>query len=221
MLRRGVVLGGLAAALALGWACADIAGPARPAPYEWRLFIANDSGGIDSLSFHWPRSSLPVRFWTEDTMDLARHVADGIALWKTAFLYGEYDGTLVTDSGSADVIVRAGLPPKAGLAPPVQLDALLPECEGATVFDTVATRHQLGLPMHIYLNQRLPTGDLETCLEVTVAHEIGHSLGLFDHTSDTTDLMYSNPVVTHLSPRDIRTAEAIYHIPATMVPVRP
>ncbi len=220
-MRRGLVLGGLAAALALGWACTDIAGPARPAPYEWRLFVPNDTGGLDSLSFHWPRASLPVRFWAEDTFDLSRHVSDGIALWKAAFLYGEYDAVLVADSSLADVIVRAGVPPKVGLVPPVRLGAMLPECEGATVFDTVATRHQLGLPMHIYINQRLPGGDLETCLEVTVAHEIGHSLGLFDHTSDTTDLMYSNPVVTHLSARDVRTAEAIYHIPADMVPVRP
>jgi predicted Zn-dependent protease len=220
-MRRGLLLGGLAAALALGWACTDIAGPARPAPYEWRLFIPNDTGGVDSLSFHWPRASLPVRFWAEDTFNLSRHVADGIARWKTAFLYGEYDGVLVPDSSSADVIVRAGLPPKNGLAPPERFDALLPECEGATVFDTVATRHELGLPMRIYINQRLPTGDLDACLEVTVAHEIGHSLGLFDHTTDTLDLMYSNPVATGLSPRDVRTAEVIYHIPADMVPVRP
>ena len=38
-------------------ACADIATPIRNDFFEWRLIVPKpDASGIDSLSFHWPKS---------------------------------------------------------------------------------------------------------------------------------------------------------------------
>ncbi|MDF3052856.1 MAG: hypothetical protein K0S19_961 [Geminicoccaceae bacterium] len=77
--------------------CADIAAPSRSNAYEWRRIV-----GIDTLSFHWPKAELPVRFWVEDSLNLPAHVEHGIAEWEAAFLYGEFAGEVVSDSNKAD-----------------------------------------------------------------------------------------------------------------------
>ncbi len=207
------------------FACTDLGPPSRPIPYESRLFIPFDDNGVpavDSLRFHWPQSSFPVRYWVEDSLEAPNHVRDAIAEWKTAFLYHEWDGVVVTDSASADVIVRVEQPPpKAGLAPMRLLSMLRPECEGATDVDTVTTRAEFRLPVRIYLNPRIVDANLDLCMGITATHEVGHSIGLFQHTTDNLDIMFSNPVATKLSDRDISTVEALYHRESDMVPVRP
>lgn len=201
-----------------GLACSDLSAPTRVSPYEWRLIIPS-STGLDSLTFRWERGQLPVRYWVEDSLGLPAHVENAIATWRGAFLYGEWDGTLVGDSGQADVIVRLMTPPVKPSAA-MRYHALLPECQGATDIDTLATRHQLALPIRVYLDPRLPGSGLDACLAVTATHELGHTLGLIQHSTDPADVMYSNPATGTLSARDIRTAEAIYHLEADIVPVR-
>jgi hypothetical protein len=100
---------------------------------------------------------------------------------------------------------------------------LLPQCEGATDFDTVATRFELSVPLHVYVNPLVPSNDpdLARCLRVTTAHELGHSLGIFQHSPDVNDLMFSAPAVDPLSQRDINTVQTLYHFPSDMVPVGP
>jgi len=48
-------------------------------------------------------------------------------------------------------------------------------------------------------------------LRVLALHEIGHLLGL-DHSPDAGDIMYAQPKVRDLSPRDIRTASLLYDL---------
>jgi predicted Zn-dependent protease len=62
--------------------------------------------------------------------------------------------------------------------------------------------------------------DLSECFDITATHEIGHSLGIFRHTSDLISMMYSDPEVAELSERDRQTAEVLSHFTANMVPVR-
>ncbi len=199
-----------------GLASSDLTAPLRTDIYEWRLVV-----GTDTLSFRWPASSLPVKIWVEDSLGMPQHIQRGIDQWRGAFLYGEYDARIVSDSLTADVLVRVLVPPPK--PSPTRLgSALAPGCEGATDVDTAATRFQLRLPMRVYVYPKFDPSqvDLTSCFEVTAAHELGHSLGLFRHTADTTDLMYSNPTARRLSGRDIRTAEVVYHFPANLVPVR-
>jgi hypothetical protein len=214
----------LTAALALA-ACTELSAPNRPVPYESRLFVSfddNGTPGVDSLRFHWPRSSMPVRYWVEDSLDAPGHVEHAIRTWKDAFLYREWDARLVSDSNAADVIVRvAQAPPKPAPAL-LRFLSLAPECEGVTDIDTVATRRELRLPLRIYLNPRLPNDPgLDTCLDLTAVHEMGHTMGLFQHTTDPADIMFTDPVATGLSGRDISTIEALYHRESDMEPVRP
>jgi predicted Zn-dependent protease len=47
-------------------------------------------------------------------------------------------------------------------------------------------------------------------------HELGHALGLLQHSPDTTDLMHSSPRVR--APSDRRSVEVLYHTEPTIAP---
>jgi predicted Zn-dependent protease len=216
--RRSIAL---AALLAATLSCSEAAAPDRGLVYEWRLFVQGaTSGQTDTLSFHWPKEMLPVRIWVEDSLDMPAHVADAIASWKDAYLYGEYDAVMVQDSSSADVVVRVLTPPPPGATSAGRLPTVFAGCEGLTVIDTAATRHELQLPVHMYLAPRYQDVDLSECFEVTALHELGHSIGLFQHSPDPVDVMYAQPEVQVLSSRDVNTAQTLAHWPANMIPTR-
>jgi predicted Zn-dependent protease len=205
-------------------ACSDIISPSRSARYDWRLFVNYDSVGprVDTLSFHWPRSSLPVKIWVEDQFNVPQRVQQGISLWRGAFLYHEWDGTIVSDSTTADVIVRTIQPPPLTFPAPPRLNAAVPSCLGATDIDTVGTRFELRLPIRVYVVPSvLGAPDLDECLRTVAAHELGHTLGLFQHSPDSLDLMFAVPTADALTNRDHGTAENVYHFPSDMVPVHP
>lgn len=211
-----------AAALILGVAavaCSEISSPNRSNRYEWRLFAANAQGGTDTLSFHWPVGQV-VHIWVEDALDLPAHVQNGSAAWQDALLYNELQTDIVTDSTSADIIVRAGFPPKLSK---VRLGSYFaPECSGATDLDVSDDHTTVTLPIHSYI---APKGtDLTpaavACLDLTTTHELGHAFGIMQHAPDPADLMYGDPVVTEPSEADRETLEAVYHYPPTMTLVR-
>lgn len=197
--------------------CSEATAPSRVPNYEWRLFVENDT-----LSFHWPASALPVRIWVEDTLDMPDRIGEGIATWTAALLYGEYDAVIVADSTLADVLVRVKLPPGKAMLTAARLHTTFESCEGATDIDTVATRYQLQLPVRMYLYPRYDPAqvDLTECFQAVARHELGHSLGLFQHSGDMADIMYGLPEAAGLSVRDINTAQIVAHWPANMIPTR-
>jgi len=203
-------------------ACGDIGAPIRDELYEWRIETPAIPGpGVDTLSFHWGKDRLPVRVWVEDAFELPAHMARAIEVWQSAFLYGEFAGTLVGDSSAADVIVRAGSPD-----PKLQRlrlhSALAPVCIGFTDLDIDVPSRELRLPIRVFVNPSLPDDPgLQRCLAFTSIHEMGHALGILVHSDDRADIMYVLPEVDLPSDRDIRTAEAAYHIPATLQAVGP
>ncbi|MEO8089865.1 MAG: hypothetical protein ABI703_06185 [Gemmatimonadales bacterium] len=197
--------------------CADIAAPSRASAYEWRRIVASASGP-DTLSFHWPQTRLPVRFWAEDTLNLPIHVQHAIGQWQAAFLYGEFRGQLVADSSLADVIVTSGIAPKGGFSV-TRLESLMaPECQGATDVELDASGHGFIPPVRVYVDPRFDpaAAGVDPCMALTTTHEVGHSLGIFAHSPNSADIMFANPVVTGLSPRDRATAELAYHTQPTL-----
>ena len=210
MTRRGLRW----ALLALVAGCGDAAAPLRADHYEWRLFEPAGGGGTDTLAFAWPSASQPLRIWAQDTLDLPAHTTSAIQMWEAQFLYGEFRGELVSDSLDADIIVLGGPAPADG---PV-LPAMARECQGATDVAVDALTFLLSPPMHIYVELRFAEGTpgTDSCLNLTTAHELGHALGIFQHSPDPDDLMYSDPTVTSPSARDRNTAERAYHSPTTI-----
>jgi hypothetical protein len=203
-----------------GLSCADITSPSRSDVYEWRLITSSGGGDPDTLSFHWPRSRLPVRIWAQDTLSLPEHVQLGITRWKSAFLYGEFDAVRVTDSAAADVIVAAGtvLNLGANVARPQRTAA--PECEGGTDVVLTPAGGEIEIPIRVFVNPRFDPASpgVSECMALTTTHELGHAIGIFGHSPVTSDIMYTDPVVATLSARDRATAERAYHVEATLTP---
>ena len=212
----------LSAAVLTALACGDIAAPVRNDLYEWRIETPAIPGpGVDTLAFHWDRSTHPVRVWVEDANDLPAHVARAIEVWEAAFLYREFSAQLVSDSTGADVIVRTGSP---GAKLRLRLNsAMAPECAGATDLDIDVASAELRLPIRVFLDPRSLPDDpgIPPCLALTSIHEMGHALGIFAHSEDPEDIMFADPEVDLPSDRDRRTAEAAYHTPSTLEVVQP
>jgi predicted Zn-dependent protease len=207
-----------------GAACSDIANPIRNDFYEWRLIVPSASGpGNDSLTFHWPHERLPVRVWVENDASLPENVPKAITAWRAAFLYGEFDATIVSDSSSADVIIRAGEAPGTQFSRVRVHSALAPECAGATDLDVSDDHTQLRLPVRVYIDPRSDPNapNLPQCLALTTTHEFGHVLGIWRHSGVATDLMFADPSVLGPSDRDLATAEVIYHLPSNVEAVGP
>ncbi|HEY7612471.1 MAG TPA: hypothetical protein VH764_05725 [Gemmatimonadales bacterium] len=212
-----------AALLSGGLACGDIGAPTRGGLYEWRIETPAIPGpGVDTLSFHWSKDQLPVRVWVEDAFELPAHMARAIDVWQSVFLYGEFEGTLVSDSSAADVIVR-GTGPDDKLRRVRLPSALAPECAGFTDLDIDVASHELRLPIRVFVDPRSLPDDpgLESCLALTSIHELGHAIGILVHSDDPDDIMYVNPEVDLPSARDKRTAEAAYHTPSSLQAVGP
>ena len=201
--------------------CGDIASPSRSSAYEWRHIMPTVTG-VDTVSFHWPRSRLPVRIWAEETLNLPTHVQYGIDQWESAFLYGEFRGVVVSDSNVADVIVM-GRPASKGRISATRLDALAPQCAGATDIIPPPGVDEIEYPVRVFVYPRLDPSSpgFDECIALTTTHELGHAIGILAHSPDPADIMYAEPVVTTLSRRDQITAELAYHIEPTLdVPSR-
>jgi hypothetical protein len=168
--------------------------------------------------FHWPASQLPVRFYADRRGAMPALVSQGVATWESQFLYGEFTGTLVSDSGQADVIVQwtgavpTDVPPDPG--PPV------PACDGVTTFPSWVSGASPGRALHVSLNplSGYSAPQVAACLRRVVIHELGHALGLLKHSPTPTDIMYQTPAVALPSDADRMTAEVLYHTRATVTP---
>lgn len=204
----------------LGLSCGDSTAPLEPAAWEWRLQLPFDSAGprIDTLNFHWPRSRLPVRIWVENAQSLPTRVQEGITLWRNVLGSRDWNGTIVTDSTQADIIVRL-LPADAFAAVRQSPPQLV--CEGSTTVDTAASRFELQLPMRVNLYPTIPGPNVDSCLHSAAAHELGHTLGLFQHSPDPADMMYLSATAAGPTARDAATARQAYATPSDMVLVGP
>ena len=204
----GIVLGAM---VMVGAACGEISPPNRATDfYDWRL---NDAGQL--LTFNWPRSSLPVKIWVEDTLGLPEYTAQGIAAWKDQLLYNEWDAVLVSDSSTADVVIGFSIIPAIRS---VKLYSLAPGCSGLTSFPPLVDS-TITLPFRVrIINQSTdPTSpQAQSCFSITVAHELGHTLGLFQESANPNDLMYGADPTTGPSTRDRNSIQQLYHAPADL-----
>ena len=209
---RSSVFVAVSAAFAAG-ACGDISSPSRSDFYDWRLVV-----GVDSLTFSWPQDHT-VRVWVQDTLNMPANTQAGIDTWKDQFLYQEFDAILVADSSTADILVGVTIPPAAARA--IHLGSMAPECVGDTTFPAL-NGSTIVLPFHIRVQPRTldPLGAAtQACMQLTVTHELGHTMGLFAHSTNPNDLMFTDPVMGP-SPRDRNTVQQLYHFESDLTASR-
>lgn len=198
----------LAAGLLLIAACGDPVTPERRPAYRFDYF-----GDV----FRWPLDRLPVRFFATPQGNMRLLVQRAIGAWEDQFLYGEFRGVLVGDSLAADVIVLwadsvpPDVPPDPG--PPVRA------CDGVTSF-TVDATNTIERALHVVLDVSpgYTTAQVAACMRRTAIHELGHTLGLLQHSPNATDIMAVTPLADVPSLGDRRTAEVLYHTPPTIRP---
>ncbi len=198
------------APLLLALAACDVTGPDRSNRYAFDLQPEN-------VVFSWPADRRPVRYFAPDVGPLRAYLQSGIEAWESQLLYGEFEGDVTGDSAGADVrvVISGGTPPPATLNgnPPVVA------CDGSTSAQ-LATPGQLRGPMTITV--RWFTGfapsDIANCLARVTAHEIGHSIGLFQHSPNPGDMMFGVPAVAAPSARDRSSVQFLYHTKATLLP---
>jgi hypothetical protein len=184
--------------------------------FSYGFFVGGDS----TLVFHWPANRMPVRFYAAPTGDLRANVLAGMTTWVNGFRCQEASFQLVSDSTTADVIVRQVplLPPLAARAFALAADSV-GACGGRTdgVFDSTLT---LTGPVRSYIVP-IAVGDsvaLAGCYRMVTTHEIGHALGILAHSTDPNDIMYTTPRRSSLSPADRYTLQTLYHRTPTIRP---
>ncbi|MGH7584322.1 MAG: hypothetical protein ACREL5_13960 [Gemmatimonadales bacterium] len=200
-------------ALLLVAGCSDVISPLLIHTYDFR-----DIEGSDTLTFHWPREMLPVRVWVASDSPLRPYVETAIQRWEDAFLYGEFQATIVADSNHADVIVRNVPADNGGLA------AMAKECVGEVDRDIDLDSNTMQLPIHVFVYAVVSdiVPGIPTCYSITMTHEMGHVLGIINplHAGATpTDVMYADPVFDGISEHDRETAVFVYHSPSSLTAV--
>ncbi len=207
-MKREAVSGALAG-IALAFGCSEIATPVRAPRY---LF---DLGGE---VFHWPADRLPVRYFADPRGTMVSLVREGLGIWESQFLYGEFRGVLVTDSTAADVIVRwqDSVPPDV----PPDTTGALGACDGITSYVIDSTNVMEG-PIRVALLVRpgFTTSQIAACMHRIAAHELGHTLGILTHSPAATDLMSDPPATQIPTHRDRNTVQVLYHTTSTIEPL--
>jgi hypothetical protein len=168
--------------------------------------------GDTSLTFRWPASFHPVRFYAEPAAHLAENVDAGLDLWLSAFHCPDLSLQRVTDSTIADVIIRnpVQLPPLSSGA--LMFADSVGACRGVTKVDLDSLGTTLLRPVRTYVSPfSSDTTAVNACYHFVVAHEIGHALGLFSHSANPADLMYGVPRTRALSTNDRFTIQTLYH----------
>ncbi len=184
--------------------------PSRELSYEFAATPQN-------LVFSWPSTRLPVKFWTGGGTNLRRHLESAIAIWESQFLYSEFTGEVVTDSASADVRVRFAGPSIAEL--PVTDDPPVQVCTGVTTVPAVASgRFTDSFSVAVTWGGIFAEQDVVNCIARVTSHEIGHTVGIFAHSPDPNDLMFTTPMIRFPSAADRNTVQKLYHTLPNVLP---
>ena len=219
MRRFLIPLFGIAAAAALA-ACHDagISQCFESNATEYPVHLPGDT----TVVFRWPDAYRPVRIYVEPVDSLQANAQRGMQLWMNGVHCGELSLQLWPDSATADVVVRnppfLPPPPVSGGIMRVSGDSV-GACGGRTDVFLDSARTTLLRPIRSYIVPiGIDTAATAACYHFVTAHELGHSLGLFSHSSNPVDLMNTNPRHTALSINDLYTIELLYHFDA---PVKP
>ncbi|MBK8189238.1 MAG: tetratricopeptide repeat protein [Vampirovibrionales bacterium] len=164
----------------------------------------------------WGKPGEPVRFYVEITApQLAQFVPlihEGMRSWEQA-TSGRIRFAEVGDPMQANLIVRMIRGPMAHPTMEVghtEFTVNSRPWEREERSRTVTITLKLG-DAH---DDALPWADRQESARRFALHELGHAIGLWGHSPDPGDVMYTHPIVSQLSARDIATIRKVYALPA-------
>jgi hypothetical protein len=214
-------------------ACTEISAPLRSDIYGRSIIVSDvvaqdttidgvfyEMGELvtDTVDFAWRAHDLPIKIWVHDTAGLPDDVRAAVAAWQGVLIFGELAVSYVSDSADAQIIVRGSAPPPPPETPSgvtgLRFHSAPAACEGGTdVFVSAPDHTKLWTPIRVYVIPKYLLSDPETapCLARVTIHELGHALGLFRHSPNVEDIMFSFPEVDAPSDVDAATVQFLYH----------
>lgn len=191
--------------------------------YDYRLLTPNP------VVLRWPIATTVRVFAAQDTdatrtQWLRAAVAHSASVWNTAAVYREVQLEQVSRVDDADVVVQftttnspvstSNCAPGGGLA--YTTFCLDDTGEHLAVFPLIG-----GGSGHVkfLVTVRTVIGLDQASVQRLVAHEIGHTLGIAQHSLKPTDLMYTGVLQRDVpSPGDRATLQVLYHTRADITP---
>ena len=192
--------------------------------YDFRLLTP------DPVTFRWPQNSTVRFFVVADAGDAARTqylrdaVTHGIEVWNQAALYGEIELMEAGSLQEADVVVEY-----SHVTSPLELSNCFPS-GGLAVTTFCLTDDGEKLKPFPYTNGTLSRAKFVLTVRVTtsttaldvrrlVTHEMGHVLGIGQHSPKQTDLMFGGALSRDdPSPADRATLQVLYHTVPDITP---
>lgn len=157
---------------------------------------------------------------------LANGLAGGAAIWNRHALYGEYELETVSSVRAADVLLQWSDEPSLvdmTDCPSVVAIAVTTFCRAADddarlhVFPLLPPVDDSSVRFVITILGTLATDTV--AVEKLIIHELGHALGIGQHSPNPQDMMAQGlPVRRTLSLRDIATIQVLYHTRPHMTP---
>jgi hypothetical protein len=186
------------------------------------------------LVLRWPQGTTVRVYVAGGTGDRAALLAGamerGARVWNEQALYGEYRIVRTDDLRQADAVLRWSdvAPPvdTQGCEPDVSLRAVTTFCLGDATetprrlrpFPLLAPHGGEASGVRMIVTIFATQAQLEQRLDGLVAHELGHVLGIGQHSVDARDLMHADPAGASLSRRDAASVRVMYHTPADIIP---
>ncbi len=169
-------------------------------------YVAFAHQGTHGQNLLWPQSLNPIPVYINiapDQTPFVPVIEESLKAWETASK-GRIQFREVGNPERARITINLKAGPLAHPDMEVgQATYNLPDNQGLKVSITVNTGER---DAPISLKDRL--------LQVNrlALHEIGHAIGIWGHSPDPNDIMFSHPIVSKLSQRDITTIQRLYGV---------
>lgn len=191
--------------------------------YDFRLLTPS------AKVLRWPVGTTVRVFVTNDvdatrTQWLENGLAHAITAWDDAAIYGEVKLAEVKSVAEADVVVAyssATYPVETSNCVPGGGFAYTTFClaSGGTQLAVFPLRDGSGGKVKFVVTIRTTAAVDEATVRRLLTHEIGHALGIAQHSPKPTDLMYAGTLARDdPSPADRATLQVLYHSAVDITP---
>jgi predicted Zn-dependent protease len=153
----------------------------------------------------------------------------GARMWENAILFGEFTLTRVSDIRNADVVLTwadVALPLDVSNCPVVFGNAATTFCLTADLLHLIpfpfTSAVQGAAPSDSHVKMLVTvigsTSSNPARANMLVAHELGHVLGIAQHSPNPQDLMFATVNVSTASHADVSTIQVLYHTVPDVTP---